>query len=110
MAQQVAYFANNVVYTEGPFVHSSIGRIEVEMPGHHCPVLPDPSVYYLLDAERRDYHHGAKVGIEKLGPVIDFLNQQVIMGRIQLKNRLWIAVQYVGQHANWLKSKKRTAC
>lgn len=95
MAQIVGYFQNNVEYTEGPFVYSTIGRVEVELKGHHCPVLCDPSIYHMLQAEREDYRQGAHVIFEKLEPVIDWLNQQVILGRIQCKeNGSWVAVQY----------------
>jgi len=51
MAQVVGYYQNNVEYEEGPFVITSLSngyRIEVEMPGHHCPVLPNTCVYTVM--------------------------------------------------------------
>lgn len=93
MAQTVGYFENDVEYTEGPFVYSTIGRIEAELVGHFCPVLCDNSIFRMLEAERKDY--GTIRTFEKLEPIIDWLNQQVILDRIICKHGTWIAPQYV---------------
>lgn len=53
MAQVVEYFENNVVFAEGPFVicnpFCNGWRIEVELKGHLCPILPDSSIYEIMN-------------------------------------------------------------
>jgi len=90
MAQIVYYMENNVEYTEGPFVLVEAGgwRIEVELKGHHCPVLPDISIYKLLEAHR--LYSGKSDDQQKVANVVDWLNGQVRLGRIALQGNRWL--------------------
>lgn len=90
MAQLVGYFEDNVKYTEGPFVVVSAGgyRIEVELKEHHCPVLPDLSVYALL--QRNGFNPHKENRIEEAEKKVDWLNQQVREGKIVLQGRMWV--------------------
>lgn len=82
MAQEVAFAENNIVYTEGPFVmvHISGWRVEVELPGHHCPVLPDASISQFL--ERHGFSSGKELDKKKAAAKVDFLNSMERCGRI----------------------------
>jgi hypothetical protein len=95
MAQRVGYFQDNVEYTEGPFVHcdfvcNGYGRIECEMKDHHCPVLPDSSIYDLLKFEK-DYVGGER---DRTIELVDWLNEQVSLGRIVLDGRVWVCPEF----------------
>jgi hypothetical protein len=91
MAQVVGYFEDHVVYQEGPFVISNpLGngwRIEVEMKEHRCPVLPDLSIYRLMEqlslkGKTNDQAEAARI--------CDQLNRRVLAGRIVLLGKSWI--------------------
>ncbi|OHA14616.1 MAG: hypothetical protein A3G49_05495 [Candidatus Sungbacteria bacterium RIFCSPLOWO2_12_FULL_41_11] len=92
MAQEVGYFENNPVYQKGPFVIVSANgwRIEAELKGHHCPVLPASSIYAMME----------KLGLrgktndkEKAALVCDILNGMVRTGQIVLHdNGCWVDV------------------
>lgn len=89
MAQIVGYMEDNVEYSEGPFVLVHIGgwRIEAELKGHNCPVLPDPDIYKYLEVRGRLAH---KWHIkEEIAASVDFLNEEVRKGNIILKGRVW---------------------
>lgn len=95
MAQIVAYYADNVIYEEGPFVLTHWAcdwRIEVELVGHNCPVLIDASISNML------VNHGfpligkaPNAYKERLEKVVDWLNNQVKLGRIVNINGQWVA-------------------
>lgn len=92
MAQVVNYYENGVVYTEGPFVCTNLGttyRVEVQCvkPQHPgCPVLPDSSIYNLLDDEGFNTGHMNLKGCTK---IVDFLNNLVREGKIVLSSDGW---------------------
>lgn len=92
MAQKVGYGENNFPYLEGPFVICILekGRIEVELKGHCTSVLPDLSIYKLLERTYGSTHYRSA----SLESQVDWLNEQVKLGRIFLDpihKRMWIA-------------------
>lgn len=91
MAQAIGYWDDNVVFTEGPFVICNpLGngwRIEVELKEHHCPVLPDLSIYHL---KKQLGMTGKTMNVELAEGVCDTLNQMVQDGKIILNGNLWV--------------------
>ena len=91
MAQFVRYFENNVEFKEGPFVLCNpLGngyRIEVELKGHNCPVLPDSSIYSFL--ERSGYNNDKTWDKASTENKVDFLNSKVRIGVIVNENGVW---------------------
>jgi len=95
MAQVVGYFQNNVIFEEGPFVlcfNPGGFRIEVELRGHICPVLPDLSIYKLLKAETECPIGNTRRELKE--PWADWLNRQVKAGRIVMQENRWICPEY----------------
>jgi len=96
MAQKVGYFENKVTFHEGPFVYTNATgfRVEVEMKGHKCPVLPELNIYYLLE---NNLMTAGKADEEDIIKSVDFLNEKVRKGEIILKEgRYWDTVEEVG--------------
>jgi hypothetical protein len=98
MAQEVGYMDNNVTYTEGPFVIVYVNgwRIEAELKGHKCPVLPDVSIYHLAAMSERPLHKTEnKSEIEML---CNWLNREADSkypnSHIKLEGNAWIAPGY----------------
>jgi len=93
MAQVVGYMDNHVEFKEGPFVIcNALGngwRIEVELKGHICPVLPDASIYELI--KRLRMYPGKFVEKAKAEKLCNLLNRLVKHGGIRLKNNQWVA-------------------
>lgn len=92
MAQEVSFFKNNVEYTEGPFVIVSVSgswRIEAELKGHHCPVLPHDSILELIKgiALRPTGLNGTR---EEAAHICDVLNARVRHGLIVLEGISWV--------------------
>lgn len=89
MAQRVGYFEDDVLYAEGPFVmvNANGWRVEVEMPGHHCPVLPDTSIYELRS--QLGWPAGKTDDVALAERVVDQLNAMVREGKIVLDGRIW---------------------
>ena len=89
MAQVVGWFENDVKFTEGPFVivNANGWRIEVELVGHHCPVLPSISV---IKIAKRLGLHGKTYNKELAAVVCDSLNTKVQAGEIILHNDCWV--------------------
>lgn len=88
MAQVVAYFDDDVVFEEGPFVicnaRGNGWRIEVEQKGCKCPVLPDISIYrYLGESVKWPLREDAEA-------VCDQLNKMVKEGKIVLDENVWV--------------------
>lgn len=83
MAQTVGYYQNNPVFTEGPFVivNANGWRIEVELKGHHCPVLPSTSIYRITEKLGL---HGKTDDKEQAAMVCDALNSMVRASAIVL--------------------------
>ena len=93
-AQIVGYFEDNVTFTEGPFVAVCINgwRIEVELKGNNCPVLPDMSIYKMLkDARGKE---PGKTDWLECEANVNWLNEQVKRGRIVLNGKTWVAPSY----------------
>lgn len=95
MAKRVGYFQDfntpeeaAEAFSEGPFVmvNANGWRVEVELPGHICPVLPDPSVYELR--KRLGWPAGKTYDEDKAARVVDQLNQMVRDGKIIL-DKVW---------------------
>ena len=92
MAQKVRFCQNNVIFTEGPFVLTSFGgeyRIEVELKGHRCPVLPDADIFALI----RGYGRFATAwahSYDELEKTVDWLNSLVKSGEITLQGKVWL--------------------
>jgi hypothetical protein len=91
MAQEVEYHANDVLYTEGPFVICNPcgngWRIEVECVGYHCPVLPDASLHPLL----RSFQMNGRTHNKNLAVyVCNLLNKRVVLGEIFLKGNVYV--------------------
>jgi hypothetical protein len=92
MAQEVGWGEDNVVFEEGPFVVVNAGgyRIEVEQKEHHCPVLPDQSIYNLrfnhLNCPKKYKYNN----IEDAKKVVDILNGMVRSGHIVLEGKAWV--------------------
>lgn len=93
MAQEVSYFENNPEYKEGPFVMVCANgwRVEVELKGHHCPVLPDSSIYELL--ARNGFNPAKEVSRVLAARKVDWLNKMVAVGKIVLVNGKYWAVK-----------------
>lgn len=91
MAQVIAYSDNDVVFTEGPFVLCNpLGngwRIEAELRGAKCPVLPDLSIYDLMKARG---WRGKTLEYAKAAEMCDWLNAQVRAGRVVLNGAAWV--------------------
>jgi len=95
MAQEVGYYEDNVVYTEGPFVICNpLGngwRIEAELKGCPCPVYPDMSIDALV---KRVFGYSGKWPTkEQATEVCDWLNSKVWVNEIILKDSNWIALK-----------------
>ena len=88
MAQQVGYRENNVEYTEGPFVIVNAGgwRIESELKGHQCPVLPGSDIIAFINKENGGVLKGS---LEQMSKVCDKLNALVDVGEILLHRNWW---------------------
>jgi hypothetical protein len=93
VVQLVGYFENNVSFLEGPFVLTRISgsgyRIEVEQKGHHCPVLPDSSIYALRE-ERFNFSPGIREDLGPISRVCEALNKMVRNGEIVLEGCSWV--------------------
>lgn len=91
MAQIIGYFEDDIVLTEGPFVIcdpcGNGWRIEVELKGHKCPVLPDASIYRI---EERLGLHGKTNNQKQAEMVCDTLNRMVRDGKIVLDGKIWV--------------------
>lgn len=82
MAQQVGYFANHVLMTEGPFVivNAHGWRIEVDRVRARCPGLISDATHALT---RRTHAFPGKVALrQQAEAVCDHLNQLVRAGLI----------------------------
>lgn len=95
MAQVINYFSNDIVFAEGPFVICNpLGngwRIEVELKGHCCPVLPDSSIY----VTERSLGLVGKTWDKSLAEkVCDELNEMVRDGKIVLSDKVWVEKNY----------------
>ncbi len=92
MAQKVHFMEDNVVFTEGPFVLdnacSNGWRVEVELKGHKCPVLPDLSIYQLLRTHRLSVYKS--FDLIEMERICDWLNEMVRKGAITLAGRCWV--------------------
>ena len=90
MAQEVSHYEDNVTFTEGPFVISNpLGngyRIEVDLKGHPCPVLPDCSIYRLLGEHG---FYAGKCPRKEIAKIADWLNEQVLLERIVCQTNGW---------------------
>lgn len=88
MAQEVGWGQNNVEFKEGPFVIVNINgwRIEAELKGHYCPVLPASSIYRIT--ERMGFS-GKTDNKEQAEMVCDALNGMVRTGQIVLADNGW---------------------
>ena len=89
MAQEVDYHANHVVYTEGPFVIVFVAgwRIECDLLGSDCPVLPDGTIYTIMRENKLD---GKSNNRELVADVCDKLNSMVASGAIIQDNNWWV--------------------
>ena len=94
MAQEIGYYDDNVAFKEGPFVIVNVGsrikpswRIEAELVGHTCPVLPDASIFTIL---RRSGMHFATPNKRLAMRVCDHLNKMVRDGEIVRKGGVWV--------------------
>jgi len=92
MAQEIGYMENDVEFKEGPFVISNPlqngWRIEVELKGHRCPVLPDRTIYKL---KKKEFGMVCKTSVKRqIVEVCDFLNQMVVEGEIVLEDKAWV--------------------
>lgn len=100
MTQIVEFFENDIVFKEGPFVISNpLGngwRIEVEMKGHRCSVLPDLSIYKLK--EQQFGLKGKTMDQSRAAHVCDQLNAMVREGHIVLVGRSWVTAVVLEGH------------
>ncbi|OHB20220.1 MAG: hypothetical protein A2939_03370 [Parcubacteria group bacterium RIFCSPLOWO2_01_FULL_48_18] len=91
MAQVIGYFEDNVVFTEGPFVICNpLGngwRIEVELKGHHCPILPDLTIHKLKE---RLGMSGKTMDRSLTERVCNTLNRMARNGEIVLNGNSWV--------------------
>ncbi len=94
VAQVVRYNENNVTYTQGPFViaHATSGwRIEVELKGHKCPVLPHTSIFHLQKSVNNNWPDGTTQDQKVASNWCDYLNKLVKNGQIkEEKDGLWV--------------------
>lgn len=90
MAQVIGYCQNDVIFEEGPFVivNANGWRIECELKGHYCPVLPDSSIYKLR--EYWGYQPGKFREQREAEELCDRLNQAVKDGVIVLDGKSWV--------------------
>lgn len=95
MAQDVGYYENNVTFVEGPFVvvFANGYRIEVELKGAKCPVLPDDSIYHYCKNNHLACHK--EQGREPIARTVDILNQKVRDGQIVLHEKGYWYINHV---------------
>lgn len=100
MAQEVGYHEDNVAYEQGPFVivHCNGWRIEVEFKGHHCPVLPDSSIYKITEVLGLPGKTNDKA---LAAAVCDTLNQMVADKLIQLAGKVWVGTCAITEVAGY---------
>lgn len=91
MAQILRCGETPQTFTEGPFIGVSLYpngfRVEVELKGHHCTVLPDDSVYRYMK------HRGIMLGWmghDEIKRTVDHLNSMVVNRSITVDGRAWI--------------------
>ena len=93
MTKIVKYFQDGFDYPEGPFVvcvhNSPHCRVEVELKGHKTSVLPDASIYQLMD-QYKLIHNGSK---EEVSKTVDKLNLMSKNGFIVLNGRVWMSAE-----------------
>lgn len=95
MAQRVGYFEDVETFDEGPFVMVWVGsrwRIENQFEGNRCPALPDLSIYRMLDVERRRPRPASDE--DGIASDVDWLNEQVRLGRIVQDASTWVCPAY----------------
>jgi hypothetical protein len=114
MAIRVGYFENTTnCYSEGPFVmvNACGWRIEVKHEGHHCPALPDSSIYgFIRDQGLPDGKYEEALA----ACIVDFLNAKVKDGTIVLdpKHKItWIWEPYEGimEMKRWEEKRAKLA-
>ncbi len=82
MAQHVGYWANDIIYTEGPFVicggpiGADAGRIECEVKEHYTCSVVHPSIRPLIEKYKSDKPFAKKAEI------VDWLNSLTREGKI----------------------------
>jgi hypothetical protein len=88
MARSIRYGQNNKdvhgLYAEGPFVVTILEmnidcRVEVQLVGHHCPVLPDSSIYDLLKRSKKP----SRGVFSEIVQTVNFLNARATLGQIR---------------------------
>lgn len=91
----IGYFENNKpdTYAEGPFILCNVFgeqscRIEVELKGHYCSVLPDASISELLESAT-DWQSGRRP-LKYLEPYVIWLNERVVDGTIVCEDGWWV--------------------
>jgi hypothetical protein len=92
MAQIVGYHQDNIKFEEGPFVivNANGWRIEAEMKGHHCPVLPCLDIYRLLQQEFGRRSEGKTSNQAFAEEMCDWLNHEVRLHHIILEGKQWV--------------------
>ena len=104
MAQIVGFFEDfdtpereAEAYSEGPFVVvNALGsgfRIECEVRGGKCPVLPDTSVYKYAEAWRRNILKTDN--LDAIKDTCDWLNTRVKAEDIILVGRTWVSREFI---------------
>lgn len=86
MTQIVGYYEDDVTFTEGPFVLTTLHgpgdcRIEVDH-GGKCPVTIGREIRDLLVAHFRLGNRPLRGPVEALAPYVDWLNAEFKAGRI----------------------------
>ena len=95
MVQVVGHFENNITF-EAPFVICNVGgsfRIECEIKGHRTSALAHLSIYRMLTCEM-NYEPGCTHDFGLREREVNWLNAQVEIGRIVLKDDQWEAIGY----------------
>ena len=95
MAKEAGYYDNPTeeqsidLYSEGPFVivNAAGWRIEVQLEGHHCPILPHHTIYNL---SREWGYPPGKYERDRAARLCDRLNKSVKSGQIVKVGAAWL--------------------
>lgn len=95
MAQIIHWGDDNITFEEGPFVACQLNgyRVECRVAMSTKAALPDLSIYDLVEKELNSHPRVMGWGWEEVLQTVDWLNKQVLWGRIVFDPRfaqLWI--------------------
>jgi len=97
MAQIVRYYQDNVVYEDGPFVVCDLNtggwsgwRLQVEVKGLPHPVVPEDSIFDLVESRYGCRYMLKSNDRERIVEMCDYMNSLVKDGKIVLDGSWWV--------------------